>query len=80
MNYLMQGQESRGKIELLLALTKISSEKMTDAIQDYFVRGFGVGDAANLCGVKQPNLSVAIEKLNKVAEIVEKVNELKYTS
>lgn len=61
-------------------LTKINSESIKDAIYDHLVRNFSIGDSSSLNNCSQPNLTVAINKLNKVAETVEKVNELNHTS
>ena len=78
MKYLSQGMESRRKVHLLLSLTKITSCNITSAIDDHLIRNFSIGDAALVNGCKQANLTVAINTLNLVAEIVEKINELSY--
>ena len=75
MKYLSQGQESHKKITLLLTLTK-TGDKIQAAIFDHLVRNFSIAHAAMLNGVISNNLSVAIKDLNKVAEVVEKINEL----
>ena len=75
---LSPGQEDPRIIDLLLQLTKISDDKH-QAIHDHLVKNFSIGDAAALNGVGQPHLSEAIKTLNAKAEIVEKINELKYT-
>ena len=77
MKYLSQGLENTKKINLLLQLTKISSDNITSAIHDHLVSNFSTGDAANLNNCKQGNLSVALKELNKVAELTEKLFELK---
>lgn len=76
MKYLSQGQESKKKITLLLALTK-TGDKIQAGIIDHLVKNFSIAHAAMLNDVISNNLSVAIKDLNKVAEIVEKINELK---
>ena len=76
MKYLSQGMESNKKIKLLLSLTGIK-ENMQGAILDHLVGNFSIAQSAMLNGVLPNNLSVAIKELNRVAEIVEGINELK---
>ena len=78
MRYLSQGMESKEKVELLISLTEISSESIIMAIEDHFIRNFKISHAASINGCQQSNLTVAINILNKVAKIVEKINELSY--
>jgi len=78
MKYLSQGLESKKKVDLLLQLTKISSENIKSAIHDHLVGNFTINDSALLNNCKQGNLTHSINALNKIAEIVEKINELKY--
>ena len=67
MKYLSQGQESCGKIEMLLKLTSIK-ENMQTGIYDHLVSNFSISNAAALNDLKHGNLSVAIKYLNEVAE------------
>jgi len=76
MKYLSQGQETTTKINLLMELTS-TKENIRAGIIDHLVRNFSVSNAAMLNDVKKGNLSIAIVSLNKVAEIVEKINEHK---
>ena len=80
MKYLIRGQESKKKLDLLISLTKIDSENIIGGIYDHLNRNFSISNAASINNLSQPNLSVAINKLNKVAEIIEKINDLKYIS
>lgn len=66
--------ESKKKIELLLHLTS-TKENIQGGIIDHLVNNYSVSHAAMLNNLKSNNLSVAIKDLNKVAEIVEKINE-----
>lgn len=77
MNYLVQGMESKKKMELLFTMTKITRDNLQGALIDHFCRDFCLSDAAALNGVKRPNLNPAIEKLNEIAEFAEKYFELK---
>jgi len=49
---------------------------MQTGIYDHLVNNFSISQSAMLNGLFSNNLSVAIKDLNKVAEIVEKINEL----
>lgn len=75
MKYLSQGQESNKKIKLLLELTSIK-ENMQSGIYDHLVQNFSIAHSAMLNSLLPNNLSVAIKDLNKVAAVVEKINEL----
>ena len=59
---------------MLLELTSIK-ENMQTGIYDHLVGNFPISQSAMLNGLQSNNLSVAIKDLNKVAEIVEKINE-----
>lgn len=77
MRYLSQGLESYRKVDLLLKLTRISSENMQMALSDHLANNFTVPNAAFINDVKVGNLRVALAKLNEVAKTVELINELK---
>lgn len=77
MKYLVQGMESTAKIDCLLALTKIDSERKIKALHHHFVRGIDIALAASMCSLPQPNLTEVIDALNKVAAQCEKFHELK---
>ena len=78
MKYLSQGLESKKKVELLLSLTKISSDKIQMAIHDHLVMNFGVKDAAMINDCRQSNVTAALVVLNEVARAVELIHELKF--
>ena len=79
MNYLIAGGESKERVELLLSLTKISSEQLTDSIIDHLCVGHSEKDAIAINGVTQSNFNRAMKKLNDVAGIVEKIKELDWS-
>ncbi|EWH09831.1 hypothetical protein DS2_10287 [Catenovulum agarivorans DS-2] len=76
MNYLVQGNESAARLELLLKLTKIESEDIKAALHDHLVRGFKASHAAHINNVQQQNFVRAYKKLNSIAQIVEQIKEL----
>lgn len=80
MNYLCQGLESYRKVDLLLKLTRISSENMQMALSDHLANNFTVSQAATINNVNHSNLMAALKKLNTVAETVELLHELKCVS
>lgn len=77
MKYLVQGMESKKKIELLISATKIKRDKLVDAIFDHYCRDFDIASASVLNGIKQPNLTAACNTLNEVAEKFEKYFEIR---
>ncbi len=76
MKYLTQGGQSTQRLQLLLSLTKITSENVRDALHDYLVRGFGDAMAASLNDVKPSNFNRALASLEQVAATVERIKEL----
>ncbi|MBQ4838831.1 PapB/FocB family fimbrial expression transcriptional regulator [Pseudoalteromonas luteoviolacea] len=76
MRYLFKGTQSPERFELILSLTKITSEDVIGALQDYYVRGIDKKIAATLNGVKGPNLSPAFKAMEEKAAIVERIKEI----
>lgn len=76
MRYLLQGMESAERMALILSLTKMKSESMTDAICDHLVKGSSEKVACAANGVIQQNFNKALKRLNEIAGIIEKVKEL----
>ena len=76
MNYLIAGNESKQRVELLLSLTKITSDQVKDSITDHLCAGYSQRDAVILNGVTQSNFTRAMRTLNDVACIVEKIKAL----
>ncbi|OCQ23387.1 hypothetical protein A7985_05455 [Pseudoalteromonas luteoviolacea] len=76
MKYLFKGMQSPERFELLLSLTRISSDNIIEALRDYLVRGLDKKTAAVINGIEQPNLSAALRRLEVKAELVERIKEL----
>ena len=76
MKYLCKGQESLEDINLLLQLSTTREDTQTGII-DHYVKNFSISQAATINGLNRGNLSVAIADLNKIAWIVEQINERK---
>jgi len=77
MRYLIQGGHSQEQLDLLLKLTRISSESVTDALSDHLVLGRSDSLAAAKYDVLLPNFTKALNSLNKTAEIVEGLIEIR---
>jgi predicted DNA-binding protein (UPF0251 family) len=73
MKYLYAKSQSVERFNLLLSLTKISSDDVINALYDHLVNGAGESNAATMNGVSQSNFQRAFNKLNKVAEAVENI-------
>ena len=67
MKYLFKGMQTQERFELLLSLTRIQSESVISALNDYLVRGMDKKAAAVINGVEMPNLSAALNKLEEKA-------------
>ncbi len=76
MDYLIQGGESSERINLLLSLTKISSDNIKQSLTDYYCQGVNDDLASLVNDVKKPNFVRAKKQLNKIAGIVEEIKEL----
>lgn len=75
MRYLFAASQSDERLGLLLSTTKISSEDIKTALRDHLVRGFDVKNAAAINGVAQQNLDRALNKLEEMAQVFEKVKD-----
>ena len=78
MQYLFKGMQSQDRFNLLIGLTKISSDDIKSALCDYLVKGMDKKAAAALNGVKPPNFSVALAKLEEKSVIVENIIEIEW--
>lgn len=76
MRYITQGGESPERYELLISLTRISSEDIKAALKDYLVTGLTDATAAAVNGVPLSNFTRALKTLNDTAATVEKIKEL----
>jgi hypothetical protein len=76
MKFLSKGLEPEPRVNLLLQLTRISSENIERALIDHLTKGLTENDAAMLNDVPQQNFSRALKRLNEVAGIVEQIKEL----
>lgn len=76
MNYLTQSSQSKARFTLLLQLTKIDSENVISALNDYLVAGLNMATAATINNITQANLKRGLIALEKQAAIVEQIKEL----
>lgn len=75
---MLHGGNDKKRIDMLLSLTKMSSEEMHKALHYYFVNGLAEAQIVSMTSVTKSNLSRDISKLNKINDIVEKIKELDY--
>ncbi|SQH76971.1 conserved protein of unknown function [Shewanella benthica] len=80
MNYLLPGGEQPKRLQLLLKLTKITSEPQIAALTEHYVNGLPAERAAARFMIETSNLSRAQAKLEKVASIVEQIKELDWST
>lgn len=78
MKLLHAASQTCERLSLLLSLTKISSDDIQAGLKYHLVKGFDVNNAAQLAGVKQPNLKRALDTLEMVAKSVEAIKELDF--
>ncbi|MCB5226244.1 adhesin biosynthesis transcription regulatory family protein [Alishewanella sp. 16-MA] len=76
MKYLTQGGESQERFDLLISLTRISSDDIKYALKHYLVTGLDEVTAAALNEVPLSNFTRALKKLNQAAATVERIKEL----
>ncbi|MDP5205856.1 PapB/FocB family fimbrial expression transcriptional regulator [Alishewanella sp. SMS8] len=76
MKYITQGSESLDRYQLLISLTRISSEDVKAALKDYLVTGLADTTAAAINGVQLSNFTRALNTLNTVASTIEQIKEL----
>lgn len=76
MNYLKSGGFNPEKLDLLISGTKITSENVISALHDHLVRGANIDMASAMNSIQPSNLKRALNKVNSMAEIVEKIKEI----
>jgi len=80
MRYIVQGSQSEQRFNMLLKLTRISSEDVIDALRDHLVVGLAETTAATINNVSLSNFNRALTSLNAAAELVEKIKELDWSA
>ena len=76
---LLAGMESETRVSLLLELTKIRSEQLTDAIYDHLCKGHASSVAAALNNITEGQVARAMVKLNDINDIVIKIEECDFS-
>ncbi|AQS40231.1 Adhesin biosynthesis transcription regulatory protein [Shewanella psychrophila] len=79
MNYLLPGGEQLKRLQLLLKLTKITSEQQINALTEHYVNGLSAERAAARFQIEKSNLSRAQTRLEEVTSIVEQIKELDWS-
>lgn len=76
MKYLFAGTMSEKRMEALVELTSIRSETVIEGLYWHLCKGHRIETAAALACIKQPVLHRAIQTLDNVAGIVERIKEI----
>lgn len=76
MRYLIQGNESKERLEILFKLCSRLGENSKDALIDHLHKGHAEELAATMNGLSKSNFSRAINRLNEVAGMVEDIKEM----
>lgn len=75
MKYLLPAYEPEERVDLLLQLTKFS-ELHQKAIKLHLCRGYSEHYASECAGIKQQHFNRSLSRLNEIAGIVERINQL----
>lgn len=75
---LCPGIESKESVEILLSLTKLSSEPMKKALMYHFVNGAADNYCYMAFSVTPSNFARDVKKLNEVAKKIDKYFEINY--
>ncbi|MGY2573725.1 PapB/FocB family fimbrial expression transcriptional regulator [Vibrio sp. C8] len=73
---MISGMETEQRVTLLLTLTSIRSEPQKEALQKYFVDGINFSACAALAEITESNFQRAIDRVQAVDSIVERIKEL----
>lgn len=73
---LLAGSKPKARVELLLSLTKISSDNIKLSLVAHLCDGFSDSSAASLFDVPKSNFNRALNQLNQVATTVEAIKEI----
>ncbi|MGE6647976.1 hypothetical protein ACQKE0_01705 [Shewanella colwelliana] len=76
MNYLLPGQEPLTRMQLLIDLTKMSSQPQIQALIQHYVNGLPAERAAARHGIELSNFVRAQIRIEAVASIVEQIKEI----
>ncbi|AUR86161.1 adhesin operon regulatory protein [Vibrio phage 1.083.O._10N.286.52.B9] len=76
MKHLIQGQESKESLDLLMSLTSIRSDKMINALHRHYVDGLAIDHLVNGLNVDEANFRRVDKIINNTAETINNYNEL----
>jgi len=80
MNVLLPGHEPEDRVWLLLQLTSIESEEMISALKDHLVKGQSPAVASLEHGIDKSNFNRSLKRVNKKAQVVEKIKEIDWAN
>lgn len=73
MKLLVQGGQTNERFELLLQLTRITSENVIEALHDHLVKGMTTANAAAINNIELSSLVRSLKSLEKQASVVEQI-------
>lgn len=73
MNTLLAGFEREDRVAILIEATKITSEDVIGAVEDYLCKGYCMANCVALNGVTQGQITRAIDAINKVNNMFDKL-------
>lgn len=76
MRYLYQGSQSERRFQVLIRMTRITSEDVVEALHDYLVKGRDDALAAAVNGVHKSNFNRALARVEFMAASIEEVKEI----
>lgn len=76
MRYLYQGSQSERRFEVLIRMTRITSEDVIEALHDYLVKGRNDTLAASVNDVHKSNFNRALARVEFMAASIEEVKEI----
>lgn len=76
MRYLIQGNESKERLEILFSFYWRLEDHYKDALIDHLAIGHPETLAASMNGLSKSNFSRALARLNNIAERIERIKEL----
>lgn len=75
--YIGQASESDARFNLLISQTGLRSENQIAALRDHLVKGMTMEDCCTIHDIRnKSNLERDLEKINQVAEFVERIKEI----
>lgn len=73
---MLQGFETKERLNLLLSLTNIRSDSQKSALEQHFVNGLNFEAAAAIAEITASNFKRVVDRVQEVDSIVEKIKDI----